>query len=682
MKRLLFLGLLAISIICPAKELRLGSYNLRMHQIDKGENLWEVRRERLMESIHSCEFDVFGVQEVSSVTQDFLRERLGKEYGLLFFSPYSQDGKGNKAHGIVYRKDRIKLLDYHFFWPSDDPWTISNNDRSWVEKKQKYHYYKRGGICATLKDRKSGKRFFLIVSHWALDQELNAKYAQVYIDIEKQFNPKALPSFFVGDLNTRPSSESSALFRSYWKDSAIGVDEENTFNAFGKKKTEDWPDGRFRIDYIYYRNLGEVPEYHCDRSLFGGLYASDHYPIYVDVDLKAKPFSLDLVKDYKAASDGVTMVTEKLQEAIDDVSEQGGGRVVLRGGVFLSGPVKLKDGVELHIEKGATLLASPKLTDFPNVEMKHVDTQALPRWRNAAFIYADEARDIAISGEGTIDCNGSYHIRRKSDPDWKGWEYERIAPREESLPRVVFFAGCRGVRVSDVTMVGQPAGWSYWVHDCDYVDFDGCKILADVRYPNNDGIHVNCSRDVRISRCKIECGDDAIVLRANSRSLKENKACERVRVNDCELRSWSSAVRIGWVNDGVIRDCRLRKLRIHDSSNGIGCYLPLFKYVVGSNDYGREATLVENMSFEDIVMDGIYGNPVYFKVPENDPEVRLEGFRNIVFSRVKSRALCPPYVREQDSSEIIFKDCSFETVPDGSFPGDASRHGYVLRARL
>ena len=193
MKRLLLLSLLAISIICPAKGLRLGSYNLRMHQIDKGENLWEVRRERLMESIHSCEFDVFGVQEVSSVTQDFLRERLGKEYGLLFFSPYSQDGKGNKAHGIVYRKDRLKLLDYHFFWPSDDPWTISDNDRSWVEKKQKYHYYKRGGICATLKDRKSGKRFFLIVSHWALDQELNAKYAQVYIDIEKQFNPKALP---------------------------------------------------------------------------------------------------------------------------------------------------------------------------------------------------------------------------------------------------------------------------------------------------------------------------------------------------------------------------------------------------------------------------------------------------------------------------------------------------------
>ena len=81
-------------------------------------------------------------------------------------------------------------------------------------------------------------------------------------------------------------------------------------------------------------------------------------------------------------------------------------------------------------------------------------------------------------------------------------------------------------------------------------------------------------------------------------------------------------------------------------------------------------------------MDGIFGNPVYFKVAENDPDVKLEGFRNIVFTRVKSRALCPPYVREQDSSEIIFKDCSFETVPDGSFPGDASRHGYVLRARL
>lgn len=397
------------------------------------------------------------------------------------------------------------------------------------------------------------------------------------------------------------------------------------------------------------------------------------------LSLQAK--DVDLVKDYRAKADGKVKVTAKLQRAIDDVSRSGGGRVTLQGGVFLTGPVQMKDGVELHIAEGATLLASPKLSDYKDPPMKHVETSALPRRRSAAFIWADEARNISITGGGTIDGNGVYHIKAKTDPAWTGWQYERIAPAEKSLPRMVFFAGCVNVSVEEVTMTGQPAGWSYWIHDCDNVSFRDCKIFADVRYPNNDGIHINCSRDVNISGCQIETGDDCIVLRANSRSLKENKPCERVYVSDCTLRSWSSAVRIGWDNDGVIRDCHLSNLRIWDSSNGIGCYIPLFKYVSASNDYGREATLVEDITVTDVVMDQVYGNPVYFKVPENDPDVKVEGFRNIKFKNVSARALCKPYVRNSDKDNIGFENSTFQQCSPEQFPGNAKRHGYVLAAQ-
>jgi hypothetical protein len=167
---------------------------------------------------------------------------------------------------------------------------------------------------------------------------------------------------------------------------------------------------------------------------------------------------------------------------------------------------------------------------------------------------------------------------------------------------VVFFAGCTDVTVTDVTMRNQPAGWSYWIHDCDRVRFDRCTILADVRYPNNDGIHLNCSRDVTISNCIIESGDDSIVLRANSRSLKENKALERVTITNCVFRSWSAAIRLGWSNGGVIRDCNLSNIVIYDSSKGVSIDLPEYKFrnpEDASNDYGREATLIENISFSN-----------------------------------------------------------------------------------
>lgn len=393
---------------------------------------------------------------------------------------------------------------------------------------------------------------------------------------------------------------------------------------------------------------------------------------------------VNLKKDYKAKADGSVKVTSKLQKAIDDVSASGGGKVVLSGGVFLSGPIELKTGVELFIDAGSTLLASPDLKDYPDRENpRHVDTEALPRWRNIAFIYADEAENIAISGRGTIDGNGTFHIKEKVGENGNGWPFERIAPARESLPRMVFFAGCKDVKVVDVSLVNLPAGWGYWIHDCDRVQFDRCKILSDVRYPNNDGIHINCSRDVTVSNCFIETGDDSIIIRANSRSLKENKACERVVVTNCILRSWSSAVRIGWVNDGVIRDCSFSNLVIRDSSNGIGCYIPRMKYVTASNDYGREATLLENLAFSNIVMDEIYGNPIYVKVAD-EPGIRFAGVRNLRFCNVSSRALEDPYFGgrpEVDASQVFMENCNFEKCSPKDFPGDRKRHGYVLTAR-
>ena len=386
---------------------------------------------------------------------------------------------------------------------------------------------------------------------------------------------------------------------------------------------------------------------------------------------------LSSVRGVKA--DGRTKVTVQLQKAVDEVSASGGGRVILSGGVFLTAPFQLKSGVELFIDADAVLLGSPDNDDYPDLaDSRHVRTEDLPRWRNTALIYADETSHVSITGRGTIDCNGKNFVREKKDPDWTAWQYERNTGYEKSIPRAVFFAGCSDVTVRDITMVNQPAGWSYWVHDCDRVIFDGCKIFADVHYPNNDGIHINSSRDVTVSNCIIETGDDSIVLRANNRSLPENKACERVVVTNCVLRSWSSAIRIGWCNDGVIRNCTLSNLVIYDSSNGITCYLPdLTTY---SNDYGREATLVENLSFSDIRMYEIYGVPIGLKVSDK-PETLFAGFRNVRFTNIDCSSLEFPhfYGRAGVPVEVTFDGCTFVKCREADFPGDRRRHGYCVR---
>ncbi len=86
---------------------------------------------------------------------------------------------------------------------------------------------------------------------------------------------------------------------------------------------------------------------------------------------------------------------------------------------------------------------------------------------------------------------------------------------------MILFAGCEDVLVTDVSLVNAASGWGYWVTDCDRVVFDRAKVLSDPDYPNNDGIHINASRDVSVSNCRIVAGDDAIVVRCNNRPFRD-----------------------------------------------------------------------------------------------------------------------------------------------------------------
>lgn len=376
------------------------------------------------------------------------------------------------------------------------------------------------------------------------------------------------------------------------------------------------------------------------------------------------------------ACDGTVLYTQTLQEAIDDCHADGGGRVIVSAGTYLTGKLVMKSNVELHIAAGGVLLASADYADYPEAETKHIDSKVLPRNRNACLIFAEECENISITGMGTIDCNGKHFVTPRKNPRFHHWEFERI----ETLtpPRVVFFTGCRNVRVEDVMMVNQPAGWSYWIHDCDFVTFDKVKVYAELTYPNNDGIHINCSRDVSISNCSITCGDDCIVVRANSISLPENKVCERVTVTNCNLSSYANGIRVGWINDGVIRNCVFSNLVMTESNGGIDIRLPLrirstenVRFIEASNpvsaDVGREETLIENLSFSNIVMDRMYEYPIRIFI---DPDRRVEAktIRNIHFHAVHSRSIEPPIVmgREQTHLQNIrFADCTFE-LTDGS----------------
>ncbi len=382
------------------------------------------------------------------------------------------------------------------------------------------------------------------------------------------------------------------------------------------------------------------------------------------------------VRNYGAIGNAKTLNTNAIQKAIDDCALKNGGTVLLEDGIYMTGSITLRSNVNLHISRNAVLLGSPDCKDYPEKQnLKHVISENLPRFRNACLIFAEESENISITGMGTIDGNGTHFVVKKQG-EWKGWEFERIdAP---TPPRVVFFTGCKNIKIQDVSMINQPAGWSYWIHDCDYVTFDRCKIDADVRYPNNDGIHINSSRNVNISNCNISCGDDCIIVRANNRSLAEDKVCEKVSVTNCNLTSWSGGIRIGWACDGIIRNCTFSNLNMTDTSTGIHILLPDKKWC-HTGDYGREKTLIENLSFDNIVMDGICGRPICVTIGNDF----CEAIRNLRFSNIISRGSdYPLFVGTKDCKikNIYLNNCSFKKVDDDELP-NYLQHGAATTSR-
>lgn len=372
------------------------------------------------------------------------------------------------------------------------------------------------------------------------------------------------------------------------------------------------------------------------------------------------------IREYGAVGDGKTLNTEKIQKAIDDCMVAGGGRVVIAGGKYMTGTVCLKQNVELHLEADGVLFASPDCADFPQDRpVCHVETKKLPRWSNSCLVYAEECENIAITGNGVLDCNGDAFTELADNN--AGWLYRR---KDSLTPsRVIFVTGCKNVKFEDFTMINQPAGWSIWIHDCDYVTADKLKIEADVNYPNNDGIHINSSRNVTVSNCCIRCGDDCIIVRANNVSLKENKVCERVTVTNCNLTSYSSGIRIGWMNDGIIRNCTFSNIVMTDCWCGVGIKLPYMKYdpeKFQTADQGREETLIENLIFSNIVCDRHHSASVRFEISQNEGAM-CKAIRNIYFNGFHARGLAYPYLHGRKSchlQNIHFSDCTFEVTDE------------------
>jgi len=333
------------------------------------------------------------------------------------------------------------------------------------------------------------------------------------------------------------------------------------------------------------------------------------------------------IRKFGARGDGKTLDTKALQAAFDACGEAGGGTVTIPPGTYLSQPLFMRNKTTLQIDKRATLLATDNRDDFLNPAKTNGPVTS---GSFLAFINGKDLSDISITGKGAIDGAGAKW--------WVPAEEARRKVPGYTLPRpkMVVLTGCKRVRVTDVTLQNAPC-FNLVPWDCEDVLIDGITILAPSNSPNTDGIDPSVSRNVTITHCRIDVGDDNVAIKSGARMPGREFACENITVTDCVFLH-GHGMSIGSDTSGGVRNVRVERCTFQDTENGIRIKSPR----------GRGGR-VENLYYGDITMKNV--DPAititcyYPKIPAQDeaqpvtdqtPSFRDITIKNVVATSPKS----------------------------------------------
>ena len=342
----------------------------------------------------------------------------------------------------------------------------------------------------------------------------------------------------------------------------------------------------------------------------------------------AAPGNIFDVRRFGATGKRADNATKAIRDAVEACFAAGGGVVYVPPGQYTTGAIELKDNVNLHLEAGAILLLSQDRADFGG---------------RRAMIYADGAKNIAVTGRGALDGLAQYEWAEARGADPEIAAETEIARRAGVDMRRYYRTGMQtymfiidnssDVRLEGITVINSPL-WNVRLNDCDRVFIRGVRIYSDLeKGVNSDGIDVVSSSNVLISDSIVETADDAIVLKTIGRNGAAAKPVENVTVTNCVLASSSAALKIGTETEGDIRHVIFSNTVIRNSNKGLG---------IDVLDGGA----VSDVVFSNITIElnrrhwNWWGSAEAFKfaLKKRRPESKMGSIRDVVIDNVIAHA--------------------------------------------
>lgn len=308
-----------------------------------------------------------------------------------------------------------------------------------------------------------------------------------------------------------------------------------------------------------------------------------------------------------ARGDGKTVNTLAIQKTIDKASAAGGGKVIVPAGRFVTGPVQLKNNVELHLAEDAFLLGSTNRFDYGKESP-------------APLVSAYKQKNISITGKGEIDGRGRLLIKnilallREGLIEDEQWLIKR--PTEKNRPIMIGIVECDKVTVKGVTF-RNAANWVQDYSRCTNVVIDSITVES-TEYWNNDGIDIVNCKDVRITNCDVDAADDAICLKSEGVA----GTCENVYVENCRLRSSANAFKLGTGSHGGFRNITVRNLTVYDTYRSA--------IALEAVDGG----FLENIDIQYVKATRT-GNAIFIRLGHRNKDERYSTVNNVKIAHVK-----------------------------------------------
>ncbi len=395
-------------------------------------------------------------------------------------------------------------------------------------------------------------------------------------------------------------------------------------------------------------------------------------------------------KTYKAAvkqNNSAKQNQQIINKTIAKCSKAGGGKVVIPAGKYQTGAITLMSNVNLCIEKDAELVFAFDRSLYPLV---YTRWEGLDLWNYQPCIYAIDCKNIALSGEGTINGNGNnegnwWYMKGMKEHGWhdgvdewqgtasKGTRAELLKMSDNGVPakerkfgmgkglrpQLVNFVRCENVLIENVKLLNSP----FWVMHplfCKNLTVRGVYVFNEG--PNGDGCDPESCEDVLIENCTFHTGDDCIALKSgrNADGRKADIPCKNIIVRKCKMEDGHGGVVVGSEISGgadyvFAEDCDMdspnldRVLRIKTNTCRGGIIQNIFMRNIRVGQC-REAVMRTNLVYE----------PNEIAERGHIPTVRNVYMENVTCKKSKYGILINGLDDSDNVYNINIKNCRFE----------------------